>query len=339
MAENDDGGLGSNFRIERQVQAGTYYVEVRGFRPSRTGSYELRVSAADDTPGGGETTTFGSGDTISSLPSGNWFPDVTSGGSFSSSGGNVTVQLNNGGYIEVGNYRYTCQSVGGCTVRNRQVQSGMIVQTSKGAAPGDGGGETGAAAPDLVVESARTSDATPDVGASFTLRATVRNRGDARSAATTLRYYRSTNATISRSDTQVGTDAVSGLPASGTSAESISLAAPSSAGTYYYGACVDSVAGESDTDNNCSAGVRVSVTGGGDPTGGACRAGLVVNPGGSCTYKGSTFRVSSSGRGSIAFFSAGTSIDTRGSTINGVRWNFYASKNSGGNSWTIHVAD
>ncbi len=79
-----------------------------------------------------------------------------------------------------------------------------------------------------------------------------------------------------------------------------------------------------------------STGGGGD---GACRAGLVVNPGESCTYKGYDFTVDSSGRASIAFFSAGTSIDARGSTINGVRWNFHASKNSGGNSWTIHVAD
>ena len=46
LATNDDGGSGSNFWIERQVQAGTYYVEVRGFRPSTTGAYELRVSAA-----------------------------------------------------------------------------------------------------------------------------------------------------------------------------------------------------------------------------------------------------------------------------------------------------
>ena len=72
---------------------------------------------------------------------------------------------------------------------------------------------------------------------------------------------------------------------------------------------------------------------------GACRAGLVVNPGESCTYQGHTFSVSASGRGSIAFFSSGNLIDARGSTINGVRWNFYASKNSGSNSWTIHTAD
>ena len=194
-------------------------------------------------------------------------------------------------------------------------------------------------APDLAVGSPSVSDRSPDAGASFTLSTTVRNRGDGRSAATTLRYYRSSNATISASDTAVGTDAVGGLGASGTSAESISLTAPSSAGTYYYGACVDTVSGETDATNNCSSAVRVTVSsGGGGSGGGACAAGLVVNPGGSCTYKGYAFTVSSSGRGSIAFFNAGTGIDARGSTINGVRWNFHATKNSGSNSWTIHTA-
>ena len=118
--------------------------------------------------------------------------------------------------------------------------------------------------PDLVVQSPSVSDSSLSAGQSFTLRATVRNRGGVRSAATTLRWFRSSDATISTGDTRVGTDAVGGLSAAGTSAESISLTAPSSAGTYYYGACVDPVSGESDTTNNCSSSVRVTVSGGGD---------------------------------------------------------------------------
>ena len=89
--------------------------------------------------------------------------------------------------------------------------------------------------------------------------ATVRNQGTGQAAATTLRYYRSTNATITDIDTEVGTDAVGVLAASRTSAESISLTAPSSVGTYYYGACVESVSDETDTGNNCSAAVTVTV--------------------------------------------------------------------------------
>ena len=114
-------------------------------------------------------------------------------------------------------------------------------------------------APDLVVGSPSVSDSSPDAGASFTFSATVHNFGTASSAATTLRYYRSADATISGTDTQVGTDAVGALSRSGNSAESIDLTAPSSPGTYYYGACVDAVTGESDTSNNCSSAVTVTV--------------------------------------------------------------------------------
>ena len=113
--------------------------------------------------------------------------------------------------------------------------------------------------PDLSVGSPTVSDSSPASGAAFTLSATVRNAGDEQSAASTLRYYRSTDSTISSSDTQVGTDAVGALAASGTSAGSISLTAPSTAGTYYYGACVDAVTDESDTTNNCSSSVTIAV--------------------------------------------------------------------------------
>ena len=113
-------------------------------------------------------------------------------------------------------------------------------------------------APDLVVGPPSVSDSNPAAGAAFTLSAEVENVGDGDSAATTLRYYQSADATITASDTEVGTDAVAGLAASATSSQSVELTAPS-VGTYYYGACVDAVAGESDTTNNCSTSVQVDV--------------------------------------------------------------------------------
>ena len=196
--------------------------------------------------------------------------------------------------------------------------------------------------PDLIVESPSVNDNTLTTGQSFTLRATVRNQGNAAAAATTLRYYRSSNATISADDVEVGTDGVSSLSAGGTSAESISLNAPSGAGTYYYGACVDNVSGESNTGNNCSSGVSVTVSGGGGGGERACTAGLVVKPDESCNYKNGTFYVNSSGLGIIIsgglVMTSGNSHNQRG-IINGVRWNFRATKNSGSNSWTIHVAN
>ncbi len=113
---------------------------------------------------------------------------------------------------------------------------------------------------DLVVESPGVSSPTMDPEEEFTFSTTVRNVGDGDAAATTLRYYLSTDATISTSDTEIGTDAVTALAAAGSSSESVTLTAPSTPGTYYYGACVDAVTGESDATNNCSSSVRVDVT-------------------------------------------------------------------------------
>ncbi|MCE2438452.1 MAG: hypothetical protein J4F39_03385 [Candidatus Latescibacteria bacterium] len=145
----------------------------------------------------------------------------------------------------------------------------IFAQSFGGPPPSTGGG--GAGNPDLVVQSPSVSNNRVSAGATFTLGATVRNQGNGSSAATTLHYYRSSDATVSTSDTQVGTDAVSGLSAGDSSAESINLTAPSSSGTYYYGACVDAVSGESNTGNNCSPAVTLTVATAPPPTPGASK--------------------------------------------------------------------
>ena len=113
--------------------------------------------------------------------------------------------------------------------------------------------------PDLVVTAASASEAELSPGAAFELTATVGNRGGDASA-TTLRYHRSADASITAGDAEVGTDAVAALAAGATSAESLTLNAPTAPGTYYYGACADAVAEETNTSNNCSAAVAVKVT-------------------------------------------------------------------------------
>ena len=112
---------------------------------------------------------------------------------------------------------------------------------------------------DLVLARPTVSQSTLTPGERFTLSATVANNGAGSAAATTLRYYRSTDATITTSDTEVGTDSVSTLGANRSSDESITLTAPTSAGTYYYGVCVDSVTDESNSNNNCSDAVSITV--------------------------------------------------------------------------------
>jgi len=117
--------------------------------------------------------------------------------------------------------------------------------------------------PDLIVQSPSVNDSILTSGQAFTLHATVHNQGDEQAVATTLRYYRSNNSTITASDTEVGTDAIDALDASATRAESIELTAPTGGGpgVSFYGACVDRVRDESNPDNNCSSAVRITVSG------------------------------------------------------------------------------
>ena len=89
------------------------------------------------------------------------------------------------------------------------------------------------------------------VGETFTLGVVVRNACDGAADARTLRYYRSTDSTISASDEEIGTDEVGSLGVGESSEQSIEVTVEDD-GTYSYGACVDAGAGESDTANNCS---------------------------------------------------------------------------------------
>ena len=154
--------------------------------------------------------------------------------------------------------------IGGITQDILDRGSDVLVRFSGGNAGGEYTGratldQTPQTSPDLVVGSPTVSDGSPETGGAFTLSATVSNHGNGESTATTLRYYRSTDATITTSDTEVGTDAVAGLAPSGSDSQSVELVAPSAPGTYHYGACVDAVAGESNTANNCSTSVQVTV--------------------------------------------------------------------------------
>ena len=60
------------------------------------------------------------------------------------------------------------------------------------------------AAPNLTVGSPSVTDSTPQPGGAFTLSVTVRNDGSADADATTLRFYQSTDATITTSDNRGG---------------------------------------------------------------------------------------------------------------------------------------
>lgn len=98
------------------------------------------------------------------------------------------------------------------------------------------------------------------------LSAEVRNAGTAASAASTLRYYLSSDALIARSDTALACVApVPVLAAAATASAPLCSFRLTTAGAYYLGVCVDAVNGETDTANNCSIGSPLTVTGAGQP--------------------------------------------------------------------------
>ena len=114
--------------------------------------------------------------------------------------------------------------------------------------------------PDLVVEAPRVTKDWLLPGEGFTLSATVRNFGGVDSSATTLQFYQSVDSSITTSDVQIGTGFVGPLGPFETSEMNVTLTAPIALNTYYYGACVDAVADETATDNNCSKSVSVTVS-------------------------------------------------------------------------------
>lgn len=116
-------------------------------------------------------------------------------------------------------------------------------------------------APDLEISSFGLSDTTLTSLQWFWINATARNAGLGPSGSSTLRYYLSTNSFISSSDTELGTDFVAALGASGTSIQSLLTTGPGPGGSYWIGACVDSVAFELSWANNCSSGIEITVDG------------------------------------------------------------------------------
>ena len=111
-----------------------------------------------------------------------------------------------------------------------------------------------------MVEAVRVEPDTVAPGEKFRLYATLKNRGTEASTATTVCYYRSTNNIISTQDTELSSAKRDPLAANATIRRYLPVTARTTPGVYYYGVCVDSVTDESNTNNNCSTAVRLTVT-------------------------------------------------------------------------------
>ncbi len=123
-----------------------------------------------------------------------------------------------------------------------------------------------AGAPDLEFTNVTPTSVTGTPGGTVEADFTLRNTGNAAAPATTIRLYQSPNSSISTSDDEIGSNSTAGLAPgqSRTITGTVRLSSQAS-GTFYFGICIDAVSGESDTGNNCSIGVRVTVGGSGGP--------------------------------------------------------------------------
>ena len=114
--------------------------------------------------------------------------------------------------------------------------------------------------PDLTVRRASVDNNRPVAGSSITLTFTISNIGEGRSGQTDVTAYLSNDRAIGPDDEYIASLSLSVEPSKSIDWRRANVPVPSEPGTYYYGACVDAVSGESNTGNNCLATGAVTVT-------------------------------------------------------------------------------
>ena len=289
VAFDDDSPDVSRSEITRSLGSGTYTIEATTYNAGETGDFNLSVSGLSGTAGPPHTDECEETITPDGTYDGQWSPGCESEARTGSHARYYTFNLEQQSDVTITLERTSGSADTYLYLREGAGRTGTVIDSdddspdasrseiSRSLSGGDytieattyNLGETGdftltisagqrGATPDLVVIAPSVRDGNPPPGEPITLSVTVHNRGGGPADFTTLRYYHSSDSTISADDTQVEEASVGGLPASESSRVSVNLKAPSVAGTYY-GACVDPVAGEFDTGNNCSGAVAVTV--------------------------------------------------------------------------------
>lgn len=118
----------------------------------------------------------------------------------------------------------------------------------------------GAGGPDLVSNIPVDGLLSAGPGEPISVLSELTNTGDAESDSSTMRWMLSSDSTISTSDAQLALKTVAGLTPGGISQETADIAAPATPGTYWVGTCVDPIAGEAATSNNCSNAMSLKVS-------------------------------------------------------------------------------
>ena len=120
-----------------------------------------------------------------------------------------------------------------------------------------------ATAPDLVWVGVDRNAITVAPGSEGVVEFTVGNAGDAASSATNSRAHESSDPTITTSD-RVASEAIAveALAPGATATVRLRISVPAGAptGSTYFGMCVDPVTGETNTANNCSSAVRLTIS-------------------------------------------------------------------------------
>lgn len=155
-------------------------------------------------------------------------------------------------------------------VSKRFVQSATLIAVAWLFVSCGGGGSTGSGimitppppqrVPDLQlsVGEGRYDNVAPE--SSFIVTAVVENAGTVQASPTSIRWLRSDSSTITVTDDQQGSTSIDRLNGGQYVRERFRFTAPSQNGVYYFGACVEEVAGETNTRNNCSSSVvRINV--------------------------------------------------------------------------------
>ena len=156
------------------------------------------------------------------------------------------------------------------SVIKRFVQSATLIAVAWLFVSCGGGGSTGSGIMITPPPTQRVPDLQLSVGegrydnvaprSSFDVTAVVENAGTAQALPTSIRWLRSGSSTIAATDTRQGSTSIDSLDGGEYVSESFTFTAPSQNGVYYFGACVDEVAGETNTRNNCdSSVVRINV--------------------------------------------------------------------------------
>ncbi len=287
--------------------AGTATVTVTAADPdglSATSRFTVTVNASG---GGGGQATFRQGDRIPGFPTG--VPSEVSGGSFSLSGGVVTITLGRGGYVEYPEHRYTCDA-SECGIRDGLVTDGVIVRTATGGSGGGGAGTSNRAprAVGTIADQTLTEDGnatTVNVSANFS-----DPDGDTLS-------YRATSSRTSVVRVSVSGSRVTLTPRdAGTATVTVTAADPDGqSATQRFTARVESAQPQA---------------------GGTCTVGLLLRPGESCTYPGTSdeLTVNANGSATFLFFTSGQSLNVINTTINGRVYTLVASRQSDGR-WRI----